>query len=178
MGLFDFIKDLVLPKHDKPLTDADRQQILLDEVKKAGILIHNFQIHFQSGLATLSGVATTAKDLELARLIVGNHASVNKVNDDELKVAAYPSAQPLVLAPYNEATASAMVKVKKGDTLSAIAQEHLGNASRYQEIFEANRPILKDPDSIFPGQMLRIPKELKGADLREKQKIAKELRTQ
>lgn len=47
--------------------------------------------------------------------------------------------------------------VKKGDTLSAIAKETLGNANRYMLIFEANRPMLKDPDKIYPGQVLRIP---------------------
>ena len=47
--------------------------------------------------------------------------------------------------------------VKKGDTLGAIARDQLGKASRYPEIFEANRPLLEDPNKIYPGQVLRIP---------------------
>ena len=47
--------------------------------------------------------------------------------------------------------------VKKGDTLSAIAKQYLGSANKYPAIFEANRPMLSDPDKIYPGQMLRIP---------------------
>ncbi|CAN5696893.1 hypothetical protein BH18ACI5_BH18ACI5_11630 [soil metagenome] len=47
--------------------------------------------------------------------------------------------------------------VKAGDTLSAIAKEHLGNASAYTKIFEANRDQLTDPDKIKPGQVLKIP---------------------
>jgi nucleoid-associated protein YgaU len=47
--------------------------------------------------------------------------------------------------------------VKKGDTLSEIAQKTLGKASRYPEIFEANRPIMTHPDKIYLGQTLRIP---------------------
>lgn len=47
--------------------------------------------------------------------------------------------------------------VKAGDTLSAIAKEHLGNAGAYMKIFEANRDQLSDPDKIKPGQVLRIP---------------------
>ena len=47
--------------------------------------------------------------------------------------------------------------VKAGDTLSAIAKEHLGNASAYTKIFEANRDQLTDPDKIKPGQVLNIP---------------------
>ncbi|TJZ83318.1 peptidoglycan-binding protein LysM [Paracoccus hibiscisoli] len=47
--------------------------------------------------------------------------------------------------------------VKKGQTLSAIAKEHLGDANKYAAIFEANRPMLSDPDKIYPGQVLRIP---------------------
>ncbi|HSC27888.1 MAG TPA: LysM peptidoglycan-binding domain-containing protein [Vicinamibacterales bacterium] len=47
--------------------------------------------------------------------------------------------------------------VKPGDTLSAIAKEHLGNANAYMKIFEANRDQLTDPNRIKPGQVLRIP---------------------
>ena len=49
--------------------------------------------------------------------------------------------------------------VAKGDTLSKIAKEFYGEANKYHQIFEANKPMLKDPDKIYPGQMLRIPPE-------------------
>ena len=48
--------------------------------------------------------------------------------------------------------------VKKGETLSDIAQHYLGKACLYPKIFEANRPKLSDPDKIYPGQTLRIPR--------------------
>jgi nucleoid-associated protein YgaU len=47
--------------------------------------------------------------------------------------------------------------VKAGDTLSGIAKQHLGDASKYTQIFEANRDVLSDPDKIKPGQVLKIP---------------------
>ena len=46
--------------------------------------------------------------------------------------------------------------VKAGDTLSAIAKEHLGSATAYTKIFELNRDQLTDPDQIKPGQVLRL----------------------
>lgn len=52
--------------------------------------------------------------------------------------------------------------VVKGDTLSKIAKEFYGDANAYRQIFEANRPMLKDPDKIYPGQNLRIPPKGKG----------------
>ena len=55
------------------------------------------------------------------------------------------------------AAAGRTYTVKAGDTLSAIAKEHLGNANAYMKIFEANRDQLSDPDKIKPGQVLRIP---------------------
>ncbi len=48
--------------------------------------------------------------------------------------------------------------VEKGDTLWAIASKTLGNGARYEEIFEANKPMLSHPDKIYPGQVLIIPK--------------------
>ena len=44
-----------------------------------------------------------------------------------------------------------------GDTLGAIAKKYYGNAGKYPVIFEANTPMLKDADHIYPGQVLRIP---------------------
>ena len=47
--------------------------------------------------------------------------------------------------------------VKAGDTLSKIAKDHLGDASAYMKICEANKDQLSDPDKIKPGQVLKIP---------------------
>ena len=47
--------------------------------------------------------------------------------------------------------------VKAGDTLSKIAKHFFGDASSYPAIFEANRDQLSDPDTIKPGQVLKIP---------------------
>lgn len=47
--------------------------------------------------------------------------------------------------------------VVSGDTLSAISKKVYGNANLYNQIFEANRPMLSSPDKIYPGQVLRVP---------------------
>jgi len=36
-------------------------------------------------------------------------------------------------------------------------KSHLGDAGTYLAIFEANTPMLENPDKIYPGQVLRIP---------------------
>jgi nucleoid-associated protein YgaU len=33
-----------------------------------------------------------------------------------------------------------------------------GKANSWQRIFEANKDVIKDPNKIFPGQKLKIPK--------------------
>ena len=55
------------------------------------------------------------------------------------------------------AAAARTYTVKAGDTLSAIAKQHLGDANKYMKIYEANRDQLSDPDKIKPGQVLKIP---------------------
>ncbi|CAH0999783.1 hypothetical protein LEM8419_01083 [Neolewinella maritima] len=47
--------------------------------------------------------------------------------------------------------------VEKGDSLSKIAKEYLGDAMAYKKIFQANTDVLDDPNKIFPGQELTIP---------------------
>jgi nucleoid-associated protein YgaU len=47
--------------------------------------------------------------------------------------------------------------VKRGDNLSKIAKHVYGDAGKWKKIFEANSDTLKDPDKIYPGQVLIIP---------------------
>ena len=47
--------------------------------------------------------------------------------------------------------------VEKGDSLSKIAQKVYGKASLWKKIYEANQDHIKDPDLIYPGQVLRLP---------------------
>ena len=47
--------------------------------------------------------------------------------------------------------------VKSGDTLSKIAQATLGDSKAFGKIYEVNRDHLSDPNTIKPGQVLRLP---------------------
>jgi len=93
---------------------------------------------------TVSGVAADQATKEKIVLCCGNVAAVSKVND--LLTVASPSEPE-----------SKYHTVKSGDTLSKIAKEAYGDANAYMKIFEANKPMLSDPNKIYPGQMLRIP---------------------
>jgi nucleoid-associated protein YgaU len=59
--------------------------------------------------------------------------------------------------PAAAAAAAKTYTVKAGDTLSAIAKEHLGSAGAYMKIFDMNKDQLTDPNKIKPGQVLRLP---------------------
>ena len=50
-----------------------------------------------------------------------------------------------------------MYTVKSGDTLSKLSKQLFGNAKRYMEIFNLNKDILKDPNLIKVGQVLKLP---------------------
>jgi nucleoid-associated protein YgaU len=75
----------------------------------------------------------------------------------DIRVVGGAAAGSGAAAGAGSAAAGRTYTVKAGDTLSAIARDHLGNANAYMKIFEANRDQLKDPDKIKPGQVLRIP---------------------
>ena len=64
---------------------------------------------------------------------------------------------PAAAAPAAAPSAAKTYTVKAGDTLSAIAKEHLGSAGAYMKIFEINKDQLTNPDQIKPGQVLRLP---------------------
>jgi peptidoglycan hydrolase-like protein with peptidoglycan-binding domain len=47
--------------------------------------------------------------------------------------------------------------VQRGDTLSGIAEQQLGDAERWHDIHELNGVLVSDPDKIIPGQVLALP---------------------
>ncbi|CAN5667291.1 peptidoglycan-binding protein LysM [soil metagenome] len=92
---------------------------------------------------TVTGEAPDQSTKEKIALCCGNVHGVAQVHD-QMTVA-------------NSGAESKFVTVKSGDTLSKIAKEAYGNANDYMRIFEANKPMLTNPDKIYPGQVLRIP---------------------
>ena len=50
-----------------------------------------------------------------------------------------------------------LVTVRRGDTLSAIAERELGAAARWTDIFHVNRAQLSDPDELAVGMRLMLP---------------------
>ncbi|HUG00510.1 MAG TPA: peptidoglycan-binding protein LysM [Longimicrobiales bacterium] len=147
MGIFDFLKDV-----GEKVTGSDKKAAADDKAMEGAIARHvqglglrpdDFRVAFDDGTATINGTVATQAVRERVILAAGNVHGVSRV-DDRLTVKA-------------PAPEGKFHTVKSGDTLSKIAREHYGDAGRYPEIFEANKPMLKDPDKIYPGQVLRIP---------------------
>lgn len=57
-----------------------------------------------------------------------------------------------------EVTSSDTYIVKKGDCLWNIAKKYYSKGSSYTKIFNANKDKIKNPNLIYPGQVLTIPK--------------------
>jgi len=147
MGIFDFLKDvgekLTGREDTKEVDGAAMETAIARHVTELGLEPEAFRVSYADGTATLHGTVATQAAKERIILAAGNVNGVSRI-DDRL----------MVKAPAPEAT---FYTVKSGDTLSKIARQHYGDAGRYPEIFEANKPMLKDPDKIYPGQVLRIP---------------------
>ena len=118
---------------------------ILEYIRQKGLATDDLQVRLDgaTSTATVTGQAPDQETREKIVLCAGNVSSVERV-DDQMTVAT----------PADE---SRFYTVKSGDTLSKIAKEMYGDANRYNTIFEANKPMLSDPDKIYPGQSLRIP---------------------
>jgi nucleoid-associated protein YgaU len=99
-------------------------------------------------------VATEAQKNEIWDAIKTIPTWRNDINADIQVTGGSGAAAQQERAPM---PAAKTYTVKAGDTLSAIAKEHLGNAASYMKIFELNKDQLTDPDKIRPGQVLRLP---------------------
>ncbi len=153
MGLFDFVKDAGEKLFNQGPDEAETNQLKADSIKGhvmgLGLEVQNLSVAFDDGIATIGGVVTSQADEERILLAVGNIYGVAQVNDQVEVQVPEPLPEPEPVA--------VLYTVKAGDTLGAIAKAHYGDYKKYPVIFEANKPMLKDPDRIYPGQVLRIP---------------------
>ena len=144
--IFDFIKAAgeTLGILDNDAQAAESAQAHVD---KLGLGIEGFGVQMQGDKAVITGQASSQEAAEKAILAVGNIEGIAQVESQLQIAAATPEAQPQFYT------------VQSGDSLSKIAQEYYGDSNRYTEIFEANQPMLSNPDKIYPGQTLRIPSQ-------------------
>ncbi|MCZ0960469.1 peptidoglycan-binding protein LysM [Paracoccus benzoatiresistens] len=169
MAIWDFVKDAgksvfgkaeaaepAAPKQApaasaaKPAQDAETTRkvaALKAELKALNLDKDDVHLTLRGDTVKVESKGADRETLEKLILAVGNIEGIAKVEAD------LPEDGP------EAGKAPVFHTVKKGETLSAIAKAYLGNANKYNAIFEANRPMLMDPDKIYPGQTLRIPQE-------------------
>jgi nucleoid-associated protein YgaU len=148
MGLWDFVKTAgkALGIGEAEAAEAPpTPEALKKEIDDLGLKSEGLEVKVEGDTVKVTGRAPTQEEREKIILAAGNVAGVAKVDD------AIETPEP--------ATDPVFHTVVKGDTLWAISAKTLGKGARYKEIFEANRPMLTDPDKIYPGQVLRIPVE-------------------
>jgi len=143
MGLIDFVKEAgeaLLKGSGGGSADGEA---VSKRISDLGLSVEGLKVQVADGKAVLTGKAASQAEKEKAILAAGNTAGIGQVEDQVEVEASEPESQ--------------YYRVQSGDSLSKIAKEFYGDAGKYPTIFEANRPMLKDPDEIYPGQVLRIP---------------------
>jgi nucleoid-associated protein YgaU len=184
MGLFNFLRDVggKLGGHGGAYA-APTPEALQAELARLGLPTDGLSMRVEGDTIHLSGRVKDAETREKIILAVGNHEGVGKVDDGGLQggesggslAGAFAGMARLPAGSANTRAAEGAVHrgtpqpveqgpggslfytVQKGDTLSAVAKAQYGDANAYGRIFDANRPMLTDPDRIYPGQVLRIP---------------------
>lgn len=140
MGIIDFIRNVgeALGIGGSGPSSDD----LKTSLQKMGLPTDGLDIDVSGDTVKVSGKTASQELKEKIVLALGNVNGIAKV-DESIETPA--------------GSAATLYTVQKGDTLSAIAKKHYGDASKYNAIFEANKPMLSHPDKIYPGQVLRIP---------------------
>ncbi|MEL6859868.1 MAG: peptidoglycan-binding protein LysM [Pseudomonadota bacterium] len=124
------------------------EKAIRKEVEDLGLdddLGNDFKVTVDGKQVKLEGKVPDVETKEKLILAAGNVSGIGEVSDD-MKVKSKAKVD-----------GSVFHTVKSGDTLSKIAKKYYGDAMRYPDIFDANTPMLKHPDKIYPGQVLRIP---------------------
>jgi len=150
MGLISFIKNAgekLFKSEEK--REQEKADLITTHIRKFGFDTSFIQVRVDDDKVTLSGTIDTIDNKNKIIVTAGNVDGIASV-DDRIIVKNPPVAAPP--APEKQ-----FYTVKKGDYLSKIAKQVYGNANKYNVIFEANKPMLKDPNLIYPGQVLVIP---------------------
>lgn len=167
MGIFDFVKKVGSKLGIGDDDESPSAEVLKKELDSNKLGTENVEVKVDGDKVVLKGVVADQSAFEKAVIAVGNTIGISKVDAGDLKVAPPESGLKLdsgidITELIKRAIPAANPKfytVKKGDNLSKIAEAQYGkgNAAKYNAIFEANKPMLKHPDKIYPGQVLRIP---------------------
>ena len=164
MGFFDFIKNA-----GKKLgigDDAPEADAVKKELDSFGLGTDKVKVEVKGDTVVLKGAVEDQSIFEKAVIAVGNTLGISRVEASELKIVVPEPSMSLgamtdeQLAQYAVAPKEPKLhEVKKGDNLWKIAEAAYGKGkgAKYTVIFEANKPMLSDPDKIYPGQILRIP---------------------
>ena len=178
MGLFDFFKDA----GDEPAAQQEVSQDTIDSLReqninrsfaKLDVDTGQVQVDVQGEVVVLEGTAESQEAMEKMVLCAGNQHGIAQVDCRIDVVQPEPPEMPdgdVVMRGQQDTAAAAdepppvtpekpstFYTVQSGDSLSKIAKAHYGDPQKYMIIFNANQPMLTDPDKIYPGQSLRIP---------------------
>lgn len=165
MSLFGFVKDIGRRVFNK---DEDAAEKITEMLEANNPGIKNLEVIYDNGFVELCGECESLEAVEKSVLMVGNVKGVKDVSVNKLTLTAEAQAAAQEAAKARIAKTKAAVEmaeveyytIESGDSLSKIAKRFYGDPMKYKELFEANREVIEDPDKIFPGQKIRIPKNL------------------
>jgi len=148
MGLFSFIKNAgaKLFGNKEKMAEEERQKALLDHINGFSLRTEGVTASLSGSTVILEGEVDTLNEKNRIIMAAGNIEGIDGV-DDRITLT-----EPVIEIPETQ-----FYTVIKGDWLSKISKKVYGSSKHYNEIFEANKPMLTDPDKIYPGQVLVIP---------------------
>jgi nucleoid-associated protein YgaU len=151
MGVHEFLKNAGAMVIKAKENQAEEARVYInkmlgnkdDEVK-------DLRVDIKNGEVKIYGKCKSQRAREKAVLIAGNINGISKVFSDGLEVIGKALKS-------KKGSEGRFYTIKAGDTLSKIAKTFYGDAGKYMDIVRENQGVIKDPDNIYPGEVIRIP---------------------
>lgn len=150
--------DYYLSAFEKLMTEATPFRFIVSRVSPSGKLLFDTNMKVSLESYTLTEDATKGLDITVAITL---KQYIDYTTKTVTIVKSTATKKTTVKQEKKRETSSAPKTrihiVNPGDTLWGIAKKWYGNGAEYKKIYNANKDKIKNPNLIYPKQVLTIP---------------------
>ena len=149
--------------------DLTVSEAIMSPWKDGALAVSDYQTAFDTAMSSTTSQLEALKlawQAVIDEMETAAGIEINRQTDANDDIVDTPTPPPSTTPPATDDDPDHKARppytVQRGDNLWSIARNVYGDATRWRDIYNLNKDIIKDPDLIYPGQKLKMPAYAKG----------------